>query len=659
MADGNVTGNFTITVNDTDTGHDYEAYQIFSGTLSSTGSGASTTYKLSDIDWGSGVEKTKEVGDSKTTLLDALKAIKVGNESPFSSLTAAGTTDDEKKYPDAKAVADILGKDATTTATDSDIAKAFANVIAQYLSTSKTKLAEQKSDTTPATTTGYKNTGTVSAGYYLIKDETRDMPTGDSYTYFMLEVVNDVNATPKKGAPKVEKKVLENGADGSPASAGWQDTADYTMQDTIQYKLTGTLPSNFKYYTSYTTYTFTDTVANGLDILADATGSKIADTSENAPYVTVLLTTTESTDTSFYEAGGTLKSNYTDITKLFTVSKLSEAKYDESASNNDAKSFTVSLGKDKGEQAIDLKQTYYIVTAKGDSDETNAVGDVLTTAPTANGTQYSTVTFSENSKIIVVYNAKLNANANIGTSTGGNPNKVTLTYPNNPTAEGNGTTEPDRVIVFTYTLDNYKADNNNTALAGAKFVLLNSNGTKYAIFDSSHKVVGWADVPTDNTDKEASYTADEKTYGTGATAIMESATSTGQFQAIGLDAATYKLREVAAPSGYNQITSDMDVAIKSTLVEEWKDQDVTGLVTELTIDADSSSKLSNYSANKKFDTATEGNKSTGIVTDTISNTPGSGLPSTGGAGRFIYMGFGAAGLAAVITLLTLKKKKRA
>ena len=47
---------------------------------------------------------------------------------------------------------------------------------------------------------------------------------------------------------------------------GWQDAADYDIGDEIPYQITGTLPSTFADYKTYKTYTFTDTLSNGLTI---------------------------------------------------------------------------------------------------------------------------------------------------------------------------------------------------------------------------------------------------------------------------------------------------------------------------------------------------------------------------------------------------------
>ena len=67
-----------------------------------------------------------------------------------------------------------------------------------------------------------------------------------------------------------------------------------------------------------------------------------------------------------------------------------------------------------------------------------------------------------NTQIVVFYKAKLNGNAVIGNAfdgnVGGNPNTVTLTYSNNPYAEGTGETIEDTVADFAFKLNLNKVD---------------------------------------------------------------------------------------------------------------------------------------------------------------------------------------------------------
>ena len=183
------------------TNHNFEAYQIFSAKLDST------TKKLSDVKWGTGVK-----GDE---LLAALK-----------------TTTDFASCESASDVAEKLAK------FDAEQATKFAAFVANgYLST--TKIA---------------GTGTIdllSAGYYLIKDVTEVEGEYDASNLTLLLVSGPETVTPqvKTDIPTLQKKVKDKN-DSAGTTTDWQDSADYDIGDIIPYQLTATLGnvSNFDTY---------------------------------------------------------------------------------------------------------------------------------------------------------------------------------------------------------------------------------------------------------------------------------------------------------------------------------------------------------------------------------------------------------------------------
>ena len=207
------------TINKTETGHTYEAYQVFTGRLDET--------TLSDIEWGEDVDGV------------ALSAAKYGNKG-------------------AKDIAKEL-KNATD-------AEAFANNVAggngakSYL---KTATHSVKGETGQS-----KAITGLSAGYYLLKDtidSTAAQPA--AYTKFILKVVGNVDVTPKTDTPSVEKKVQENSnkyVTNGGYGAGYNDVADYNIGDAVPFKLIGTVP-NMDRYDTYK-YTFNDTASNGLTL---------------------------------------------------------------------------------------------------------------------------------------------------------------------------------------------------------------------------------------------------------------------------------------------------------------------------------------------------------------------------------------------------------
>lgn len=221
---------YTVTIESDSSGHTYEAYQIFAGDL----------YDgiLSNVTWGTGVDGN--------ALLAALKAdATVG--ATFASATSA-----------AAVTAAFDG-----VANDSAAAKAFAAVAGQHLTTATGTSTQAKG---PYTISG------LPAGYYLVKDKNGSQNGKDeAYTRFVLQVVENVSATPKASTPTVEKKVKENDqytADGG-YGAGYNDVADYNIGDSVPFKLIGTLPSTYADYSTYS-YTFHDTLSSGLTYNRDA-----------------------------------------------------------------------------------------------------------------------------------------------------------------------------------------------------------------------------------------------------------------------------------------------------------------------------------------------------------------------------------------------------
>lgn len=118
---------------------------------------------------------------------------------------------------------------------------------------------------------------TLSAGYWLFVtagvSDTANTTTGntDAYTSPIFAIVGgaDVNAEPKKGVPTVKKEILDDAdadADGVniKTSKKWKDIADSQIGQEVNYKLTGSVASNYATYDSYA-YKFTDELSNGLE----------------------------------------------------------------------------------------------------------------------------------------------------------------------------------------------------------------------------------------------------------------------------------------------------------------------------------------------------------------------------------------------------------
>ena len=207
---------YSITINNSTGGHTYEAYQIFTGDLSTNEAGEKV---LSNIVWGSGVSEAGK--------------------------TALG---------DAAAKAEKLKTEAD--------AKAFAKEVAPYLTIAA-------GSATTVTDGKYVISG-LAAGYYLVKDKDGSVTgEGDAYTEYIIKVVGNVTTEPKSDVPQVEKKVKDINDSTDDAMTGWQDSADYDIDDSVPFQLKATLANNVSSYTTYKVV-FHDTLSKGLNYSNDA-----------------------------------------------------------------------------------------------------------------------------------------------------------------------------------------------------------------------------------------------------------------------------------------------------------------------------------------------------------------------------------------------------
>ena len=198
-------GSYTITIKNETAGHTYEAYQIFKGDLSSKDGSA----VLSNIVWGSGVTEA-----GKTALR-----------------TFNGTT-----YDSAAALAAAL-----TDTNVKDFAKAAAGYLATAADTSEWNASAKK----------YTISG-LEAGYYLVKDTSA--PADDFYSAYIMEVVQNVDVTPKGNKPTLDKQVK--------GDSNWGKGTGKQIGDTVEFRTVSTVPGT-EGYTSYT-YIITDTMSEGL-----------------------------------------------------------------------------------------------------------------------------------------------------------------------------------------------------------------------------------------------------------------------------------------------------------------------------------------------------------------------------------------------------------
>ena len=217
--------------------------------------------------------------------------------------------------------------------------------------------------------------------------------------------------------------------------------------------------------------------------------------------------------------------------------------------------------------------------------------------------------------IVVTYNAKLNENAVVGQA--GNINNVQLTYSNNPYHDGTGTTTERNAKVYTYELIVNKTGNGGNALTGAGFTLQKKDGDTYktiATIDPDHT--------TDNSK------------------IVAKIVNGSKFEFSGLDQGEYKIVESTVPKGYKK-ADDIEFTISATFENQ---NSADAALKTLSVD----------------NTALSVNKTdSGVIETTVNNKSDSAfvLPSTGGMGRYIFLGLGALVVIAAIAAPSLKKKR--
>ncbi len=225
------------TVTFSDTGYDktstYKGIQIFKATVTTT-DGAKT---VSNIKWAS--------DDAEAAVVAAIQE-----------------KDRSYNSENAQDAADWLSDNAGT---DSKVASDnVLNSIAAKL---------DGKDGWQTTTAGSPSLSGLDAGYWLFLTATAGKPDGkstDGFTspvYAVIDGESTTTVTPKKDVPTVEKKVLDDAdavSDDIKGSDKWKDVADSQIGQEVNYKLTGTIASNYATFSTYA-YKFTDVLSDGLD----------------------------------------------------------------------------------------------------------------------------------------------------------------------------------------------------------------------------------------------------------------------------------------------------------------------------------------------------------------------------------------------------------
>lgn len=382
----------------------------------------------------------------------------------------------------------------------------------------------------------------------------------DAYTSPIFTVVGgeDVKAEPKKDVPNVTKAVKDDAVDGTFGTfENPNKAADSQMGDYVDYLLTGTVASNINTYSTYK-YTFTDELPKSMT-------PKFKDGS-TTPDVTVKIGDTE-VKTDCYTA-----------------------KY------------------------VNDKITVDFTDLKNCTDESG-----------------NSIVLNSGSKVTVEYKAKLDStkifeNGKIKDEFKGlvgkaQKNKVTLTYSNNPHAEGVGATVEHPAYDYTYGIDVTKvgSDDETKGLKGVEFTLQEQGDINKFIMANGVKTTDEA---------KAKLTTDDS----------------GKLNVVGLDEGTYVLTEVTPAPGYNNSAANgVTFTIKRDLNQNGDD---------VTPSADSAINAANGVVKNNSATA-----STGKLSFIIVDQQGSGLPLTGLNGvTFTWIAGGAVLCIGVAHLIRSRKQ---
>lgn len=298
----------------------------------------------------------------------------------------------------AQDAADWLNEKSGVTGNTSQVAS--DNVLSMIADNLKDNATWQK------TSAAQPSLSNLDAGYWLFLTNTTVKPgdkSTDAYSAPVYAVIDGtsttVKITPKKSVPTVEKKILDDNKamkDLTTVPVGdWDVVADSQIGQEVNYKLTGTIASNYATYDSYT-YMFTDTLSKGLSYVDGQTQVFAVNKDSNN------------------------KDQYTDITENFTVQPTA----------NDDGTTTLAIKANAGENGKYLKEI-----SKVDAS-----------------TQI--VVFY---KAVLNGNAVF-GNTTENTQKGGNPNTVKLEYSNNPYGDGTGETIEDTVADFAFKLNLKKVD---------------------------------------------------------------------------------------------------------------------------------------------------------------------------------------------------------
>jgi len=209
------------------------------------------------------------------TLIMTLAVAKTGFSAMAYKITMTGSTHTYevyqifKGYPSEGILTDVVwgtnGIGTKDEVVDESILEEL-NALSGKSDTEKLAVIEKYADLNPANKHGELTpevpTIYVDGGYYLIKDIDGALAgTDDTYTKYIVRIVNDVVISPKSNKTTAEKTVTDINDSTAETSVG--NTADYDIGDQVPFHLKATIDSEYDRYIAYK-LVFHDTLSSGL-----------------------------------------------------------------------------------------------------------------------------------------------------------------------------------------------------------------------------------------------------------------------------------------------------------------------------------------------------------------------------------------------------------
>ncbi len=419
---------YTITVDNENSGHTYNSYQVFQGDYSEkVDDEGNKTPILSNIEWGT--ELNKEVENGKTHGDKIIELLKEKNPDLYKNCT---TADDVAR--------ELQGKD-----NDGDVIREFIDVVGKYILDNEIPITKGTSELVD---NNYKIED-LDPGYYIVIDAEAN-PKDDAYSRYLIDVVQNVTMEPKTSTPKLNKKVIGNNlktlVDESYIVDDKRNTATYKTPSEIynaeDYDIEFELKSYIPNPDGYSTYKFeiVDILAKGFDYDRNS--------------VKIMLGNTEYSKTRVNEKGETVN-NYDIRDVVITESNYETYK---------------SYFEEDGKEYPDVyKENQY-----GKTLVLIEINDLVE--------QIKAGVVEKAQDVIVTYNAKLNGKGEIGNTP--NINEAYLKYSNNP-YNNDQVTQTTTQTTYTYTIDLdlskiaklKNEDSEKEFLSGAEFEIYSAPNT--------------------------------------------------------------------------------------------------------------------------------------------------------------------------------------